>query len=406
MIATDINISTSKIKYGLERTYKFLKACNNPHFFFPSVQIIGTNGKGTVSIILSNILKGCGYKVGTFTSPHLVDINERISINNKTIDDREIHSFLDNYYNKFKNIEPSFFELMTVMAMWYFKEKKVDIAILETGLGGKLDSITACKNSILAFTSISMDHHSILGNSLIKIASEKAQAINNNNQKCISINQGSKINKILQKYAQKQDVGINFIDNEKNNFDLKYLIGDHQQINANLAFAVAMNILQKDNRKINISKVNQIINNTFWNGRFQIIQKKPTIIYDVAHNNESLSSFIECFNEFIKNKKYRRKYLIVAFENNKKIKTVLRSYEKYFDYIICSETNIRTSMPSVAIKSIFSDNNNISNNNNLYESITSAIASSNEGDIVAIIGSHFIAPTLQKIFENCFARKE
>ena len=405
MIANDINIPSAKIKYGLDRTYQFLELCNNPQKNFASIQIIGTNGKGTVAIMLSNILKDYGYKVGTFTSPHLVDINERISINNKHIEDREIYYFLNNYYNKASSIEPSFFELMTVMAMWYFSREKVDIAILETGLGGRLDSITACENSVLVFTSISMDHHNILGTSLKKIVSEKARAIINNSQECISFNQGKKINEILQKHAQKHNLDINFIDIQANMFDLKYLQGNHQELNAHLAKETAVKIFKRDNVNININKIINSVNNTSWYGRFQIIQNQPTVIYDVAHNNESLLSFINCFSSFVNKKKCNKKYLIIAFENNKKIKTVLRKYEKYFDYIICSEANVRASMSCKSMRAIFSENKNISYNNNLYYSIVNSVSKLESNDIIAIIGSHFIAPTIQKIFENCFAQK-
>ena len=168
MFAKDISIPSAKIKYGLSRTIDFLSICKNPENNFFSIQILGTNGKGTVAAIVSQILIDAGYKVGTYSSPHLVHINERIRINNENILDSEIKFFLDNFYNKAKSIRPSFFELMTVMAMWYFSKEKVDFAVLETGLGGRLDSVPACKNSILGFTSISMDHHEILGNTAHK----------------------------------------------------------------------------------------------------------------------------------------------------------------------------------------------------------------------------------------------
>ena len=405
MIANDINIPSAKIKYGLDRTYQFLELCDNPQKKISSIQIIGTNGKGTVAAMLSNILKDYGYKVGTFTSPHLVHINERITINNHHISDEKICHFLDNYYNKANSIEPSFFELMTVMAMWYFSREKVDIAILETGLGGRLDSITACENSILVFTSISMDHHNILGSSLKKIISEKARAIINTSQECISFNQGKKINEILKKHAQKYNINIDFIDIQDNMFDLKCLQGNHQVLNAHLAKAAAVKVFRRDNINININKIINSINNTSWYGRFQIIQNQPTIIYDVAHNNASLLSFINCFSNFVNEKIYNKKYLIIAFEDNKKIKTVLRKYEKYFDYIICSETNVRNSMSCEKMRSIFSENKNISYNNNLYNSIVNSVYKLESKDIMAIIGSHFMAPDIQKIFENCFAQK-
>ena len=167
-----LSIDTKKIKYGLLRTKQLLEACNNPQKKIKSIQIIGTNGKGTIAAMLNNVLINNGYKTGLFTSPHLVSFNERISINYKKIPESFINSFIKKYKKSIEFIKPSFFEIMTVMGIYYFQQKRVDFAILETGLGGRLDSVTAANAEVAIFTSISYDHTQILGKQLSDIAYE------------------------------------------------------------------------------------------------------------------------------------------------------------------------------------------------------------------------------------------
>ena len=402
MFAKDISIPSAKIKYGLSRTIDFLSICKNPENNFFSIQILGTNGKGTVAAILSQILIDAGYKVGTYSSPHLVHINERIRINNKNILDSEIKFFLDNFYNKAKSICPSFFELMTVMAMWYFSKEKVDFAVLETGLGGRLDSVTACKNSILGFTSISMDHHEILGNTMQKIAKEKAMAINSSQQVCLSVNQELGIKRVLIRQAEKTSTKIKFVKKQEA-YQFKYLYGFHNQQNAELAKAIIAELNKTQKTNITNAAINKSVFNTKWEGRFQILQKHPTIIYDVAHNKSSLTCFINSFATFNKANNYEKKYIILAFEENKKIRTVLKKFEKHFNFIICSETNIRKSMKSEDIKKIFLKKAVIKKS--LDKAIMSTIKKANKKDCIVILGSHYIGPTLNNIFKNCFVHK-
>ena len=402
MFAKEISIPSAKIKYGLSRTIDFLSICKNPENNFFSIQILGTNGKGTVAAILSQILIDAGYKVGTYSSPHLVHINERIRINNKNILDSEIKFFVDNFYNKAKSISPSFFELMTVMGMWYFSKEKVDFAVLETGLGGRLDSVTACKNFILGFTSISMDHHEILGNTVQKIAKEKAMAINNSKQVCLSVNQDVGIKRVLIRQAEKISTNIKFVKKQAE-YQFKYLYGLHNQQNAELAKAIIVELNKIKNTNITNAEINKSVFKTKWNGRFQILQNHPTIIYDVAHNKSSLNCFISSFSVFSKANNYEKKSIIFAFEENKKIRTVLKTFEKHFNSIICSETNIRKSMKCEDIKNIFLKKAVIKKS--LNKAIISTIKKANKKDCIVILGSHYIAPTLNNIFKNCFVHK-
>ena len=396
------NIASKKIKFGLSRTIELLKACNNPEKDTLSIQVVGTNGKGSVSAFLAKPLVDKGYKVGLYTSPHLVDYKERIRINFNKISENSIKKFLKKYSVQIEQIKPSFFELMTAIAVWYFKHKKVDIAVLETGLGGRLDSVTACDNKYLLFTSISLDHQNILGSSINKIAKEKGGAIINSKQKCIGINQIKKIENVLIKEAKKVNNNIKFISDECNPFfgeKFKYLKGKHQHLNALLAYKALEELIQNKTIKINRADIIKSFKETQWPGRFQIIKKTPAVIYDVAHNKEGLNSFIETFKKL----EYKeRKILILAFEDKKQIKDTIRKFKNIFDCIVCTETNIRKSMPANQIFGFIESNKAI-----IIKDVDKAIKYAfnlyKEDVVISIVGSHFLAPYIDNYYENCFA---
>ena len=170
-------IETRGIKLGFERTRAMMKVCGNPHLMLPVIQVAGTNGEGSVCAILASILKSAGYKTGLFTSPHLVRVNERIRINGQPIPNIEIDSFIQLYKDDIERVEATFFETTTAIACWYFNKENVDIAIMETGLGGRLDSSSICNPLATVITPISLDHMEILGETLREITIEKAGAM-------------------------------------------------------------------------------------------------------------------------------------------------------------------------------------------------------------------------------------
>ena len=168
-----LSIETRGIKLGFQRTRRIMKACNSPHIGMPSIQVAGTNGKGSICAMLANIFKTAGYKTGLYTSPHLVNVNERIRINGIPISNREIDIFIQKYKTDIEKIGVTFFETITAMAFWYFKKARVDVAVLETGLGGRLDSVTICEPMATIITPISLDHLDILVDTLSHITFEK-----------------------------------------------------------------------------------------------------------------------------------------------------------------------------------------------------------------------------------------
>jgi len=396
-----LNIPTQKIKYGLSRTHKLLTVCGNPEKSVQTIQVVGTNGKGSVSALISNILMQSNNSIGLYTSPHLVSINERIRINFQSIQNSYIELFFKNYFEEIKKIKPSFFEIMTALALWYFKKKNVDYAVLETGLGGRLDSVTACNNDYIVFTPISIDHSEILGSNITKIAKEKFGSINKNTKQCISIIHSQLVNNILNAQAKKFNIKVNYLSTKtENNIRIKYLRGIHQYNNALLA-KHAISVFEK-HEKIDLKEKNILygIKTTFWPGRFQTINKKPKIIFDVCHNDQGIQTFKNTVKENYKEQ--QNKYLICGFEYNKKIEKAINSTAKLFTEIVCTEAGVRKSMSAKTIQKILEDKNNTTKKS-INDSLDYLYEKINHDDVIFIIGSHFFAPALSKRYKNCFA---
>lgn len=392
------NVSPTKIKLGLSRTRQLLKACGNPEKKLYTIQLVGTNGKGSTAAMLANIL-GEKYKVGLFTSPHLVDYKERIRINFKKIKNKEVKYFLEKYEKDIQTIQPSFFEIMTTMSVWYFYKNKVDVAILETGLGGRLDSVTCCDNQILGYTNIDFDHQHILGDSIKKIANEKAFAMTNSNQKIFSVPQQQSVKKLLENRAIRLNIKINITKQSPNKQKLK---GEHQLINAALAETIAKNLMCFKYNKITREDIKTGLQRTVWPGRFQIIKKKPTVIYDVAHNQAGIRCFIKTTKNYLKDKTYQTKILICGFEKSKKFGRSLIQLSKLFDNIICTETGTRQSMECEKLANYF-NNNQVSYNSNINQ-VFNLVIKQNKNTLVCIIGSHYFGPYISKFYNKSFAK--
>ena len=191
------------IKVGLEHTEQLLVKIGNPHLHLKFIHIAGTNGKGSTCALINNILKEHGMVVGLYTSPHLVRFNERIQVNGEQISDTDIALFMKKNVNNIKNIQTTFFETTKAMAFDYFYKKSVDIAIVETGLGGRLDSTNVISPEVCGITSISLDHMDILGDTIQDIAKEKAGIIKDNTP-IVTIEQSRSIMDILKKQAEQK----------------------------------------------------------------------------------------------------------------------------------------------------------------------------------------------------------
>ena len=376
------------IRLGLIRTQNLLKACGSPHKKTKIIQILGTNGKGSTSAILSNILKNNNCNIGLYTSPHLTSFTERIRVNGQSININHVASFLKQYKSAIEDIEASFFEVMTVMAIWYFNKSKVDYAIMETGLGGKHDSVTACNAEVFGITSISRDHQNILGNNLKDIAIEKVAAIKKN-ASVYYVNQKKHINKLITDRCIE-----NQCTHQKVKTDLNLnvsLNGDHQKENASLAISIARHIVPE------LKNINKSLISTKWFGRNQIIQKTPHIIFDVAHNEEGIKSFLKFIDNA--NYKFKQKYLLLSIQKTKNIKEVSIKLNRYFDHIVYTITEPEKSMNFEVIKLVMPNAIFIKNP---ISAINYLMSISDKEDLISVVGTHFFGETISKKFNISF----
>ena len=385
-----LSLETRGIKLGLSRTKKLLSACNNPEESLKSIQIIGTNGKGTTAASMSSILSQAGLNVGLYTSPHLVSLNERIQINNKCISNKYISQFIVKYKKHIINHSATFFETLTVLALDFFKKNNVDIAILETGLGGEYDSVTASKPSLQIFTSISKDHMHILGTDIQDIAITKARAIQNHIP-CISLPQEPVVQKILDDIAKQKETFIDYNLGELGDDYILPLMGEHQKQNILLAIKASQRIYPSINEDI----IRRGIKNISWPGRMQIINKHPLIIFDVAHNEQGLLAFCNTITALsIKGKKT----LVISLQKTKAIDGVTSKLISLFDSIICTQLNDRM-YNEIELMDIFTSCKNLESTKNPSKVIDDIMSHASNEDLIAIVGSHYWGEEIEKIFK-------
>ena len=310
----------------------------NPHDKFKSIHIAGTNGKGSTAHMLSSIFQEAGYKIGLYTSPHLKDFRERIKINGIPISKEKTINFILKNKIKFEKIEMSFFEYTVAMAFDYFAEENVDLAIIETGLGGRLDSTNIINPEISIITNIGYDHTNLLGNSLQEIAKEKAGIIKKNVPVIIGRTQ-LEIKEIFQSIAKEKNSHIYFCNKTTNKTtDLK---GEYQIENLNTVLkTISVLNLKIDDEIINMG-LNNVVKNTGLQGRWQTISKNPLTICDTGHNEDGIiNNVIQ-----LKKLKYNKLHFVFGTVSDKDLKKILKLLPKDASYYFCS-ANIERSLDS------------------------------------------------------------
>jgi len=302
-------------KPGLDNIKKLCDFFGNPQDKTKTIHIGGTNGKGSTSNMLASVLQESGYRTGLYNSPHLIDFTERIKIDGQNCDKEFVYQFIQKLKKLPSEIQPSFFEFTTIMAFEYFYQKKVDIAIIEVGLGGRLDSTNIIKPLVSAITNVQLDHQNLLGDTIEEITFEKAGIIKEN-VTIISGDENPIVRQIIQQKAN--EVKTNFVDASKFKTDLvSDLKGNYQKKNIRVVLAL-INELQDQGFEINDEKLNSgllnVHQNTNFIGRWFEFSKKPLTICDTGHNQAGLE---EVFNQL---KEYpQQKHIILGFVNDKKI---------------------------------------------------------------------------------------
>lgn len=337
-------IGKAAYKANLDNTYAIMEVLGNPQHRFKSVHVAGTNGKGSTSHLMASVYQEAGFKTGLYTSPHLKDFRERILINGEMISKEKVVEFIEKYAQDFETIQPSFFEMTVGMAFEHFAHEEVDIAILETGMGGRLDSTNIVIPELSVITNIGFDHTQFLGDTLEKIANEKAGIIKENIPVIIGETQES-IKEIFELKAQSLNAPIIFadqeyqIEKEDNEFTISGellrvhlqvpLYGDYQQKNILTAFA-ACRELGLDLERIMMG-FNQVLENTRLRGRWQILQEQPKVICDTAHNEDGMKWVMEQLSK----EKFDKLHILLGVVNDKYLDQILTYFPKEAIYYFC-----------------------------------------------------------------------
>jgi len=323
----------SAFKKDLTNTLALAKHLNNPHQKFKSVHIAGTNGKGSTSHMVASILQEAGYKVGLYTSPHLKDFRERIKVNGKPIRKNCIINFVKRNQTFLEQQKLSFFEMTVGMAFEYFAKKEVDIAIIEVGLGGRLDSTNIISPEVSVITNIGFDHTQMLGDTLPKIAFEKAGIIKRKVPVVISEKQ-DEVNAIFLKRAKEMNSSVFFAEDEVKKEYQTDLLGNYQQKNIKAAVQT-VTVLRNQGYKITEKQIKNgllhVVKNTGLMGRWQLLSKQPKVICDTAHNKEGLQYVLQQLSE----QEYESLHIVLGVVNDKDLNTILPLFPKEATYYFC-----------------------------------------------------------------------
>lgn len=384
------------IKKDLTNTLLFCKHLNQPQLEFKSIHIAGTNGKGSISNMLSSVLQERGYKVGLYTSPHLFDFRERIKINGKEIDEESVIQFVQNNLKQIDEIKPSFFEITVAMAFDYFRNEKVDYAVIETGLGGRLDSTNVILPVLSIISNIAYDHMDMLGDTLEKIAFEKAGIIKINIPVVIG-ESNQEYNHVFINKANNCHSKIVFADKNLNLNPEKYqcdLKGNYQLKNIKTVLQ-SIEVLNEINVEINeqsiINGLKNVRANTGFYGRWEIIQNKPLIIADTAHNEHGVNEVIKQ----IKSISYHQLHIVLGMLKDKDRSKILKLFPTDAKYYFCSP-NLPRAISSKELKEEAKHYHLIGES---YDSVKEALAkakeNAGENDLIYIGGSTFVVAEIK-----------
>ncbi len=404
-------IGAAAYKTDLHNTLALLKAINDPQRTFKTIHVAGTNGKGSVSHMLAAILQEAGYKTGLYTSPHLVDFRERIRINGEMIPKQTVVAFTERIKNSIDAIEPSFFELTVAMAFDHFAQESVDIAVIETGLGGRLDSTNVIQPELSVITNIGWDHMNLLGDTLEKIAFEKAGIIKSHTPVVIG-EWIPETRAVFEKRAQELEApitwaGSNFLVEsfdwtplyqtivlleKKSGQSTAYaldLLGHYQQKNV-LTVLESIRLLQQQGWKISEEAIHGALKKvkslTGLAGRWELLRTNPYLILDVAHNIHGLEALLQQ----LKTLPHRKLHLVLGMVNDKDIRSFLEKLPTSAVYYF-TQAAIPRALPGNQLREVAAM---IGLTGSCYLDVNAAIQAALEqahaDDLIVVTGSIFL----------------
>lgn len=380
----------SAYKKDLTNTILLLNHLNNPEKKLKCIHVAGTNGKGSTSHLLASVLQEAGYKVGLYTSPHLKDYRERIKINGKMISEEFVCSFINENKNFLEKNDLSFFEMTVGLAFSYFDENKTDINIIEVGMGGRLDSTNVITPEISVITNIGLDHTQFLGNTLEKIAFEKAGIIKENIPVVIGEYTPETKNVFIE-IAENQNSKIYFAGDDNNLKLIKSELNGNYQIKNERTVLKTLQVLN-ENKTINLTNktiengFNKVIQNTGLQGRWQKIHENPTVVCDTAHNKHGLEEVIKQ----ITSQKFSNLHIVLGVVNDKNLDEILPLFPKKCNYYFC-KPNIPRGLDANLLKETAKKFNLIGD---VYLSVSeaydNAIKNASKNDFIFVGGSTFV----------------
>ncbi len=401
------------VKFGLDNTIGFLKELGNPHLNLKCFHIAGSNGKGSTSSFIASILMECGHKTGLYTSPHFVRFNERIKINGAEIDDEYVVNFYNQNAGYIEEKNLTFFETTTCMAFKYFADSNVDYAVIETGLGGRLDSTNVIDPLASVITSISLEHTNILGHSIDQITSEKAEiiksggktfigklpeiAVNIIENKCKTVdNQLFILNDFIIERAEHIELYTEELDIDRLESPLP---GNYQRLNAALAILAVYETLDFADENIFVRAVKNVIKNTGIQGRFEYAHLNPYVILDSAHNPEGITNFLSEFEKH--NNKFNRRTLLFTALKDKNIREMIQPLKSAFNEIVITtieNERAETAEQIAKIASEYTGNYRVSASPEAE--VTNFFVQAKENDCLVILGSMYLVGRIKEHLEK------
>ena len=409
--------------YGLERTYKLLEHLGNPERDLKLIHIAGTNGKGSTTSMITEILMGEGYKVGMYTSPFIEEFEERIQINRNNIPKESLAILMDEIKVAVDKVieagynHPTEFEIITVLMLLYFKKENIDFGVIEVGLGGTLDSTNVIKPIIQVITSISFDHTNLLGNTLEKIAREKAGIIKKGIPTVIYPQQ-EEVLKVIKNKCFEMDSELYIANNENLKFKnivnldkpyqlLKYnneidillpLLGEHQIINLSVAMQAIEVLNNKNIIDISIANIVKSIKNVSWKGRLEVLSNNPYVVIDGAHNIQGIKTLSRNIKKYFK---YENLYLILGILADKDVEEMIKIITPMAKKVYSVTPNsIRGELAESLKDEVSKFNKNCKAFDKYEEAYLEALNDASEKDLTLASGSLYMIGDMRKIIRK------
>ena len=408
--------------YGLKRTFRLLELLGNPDKKLKLIHVAGTNGKGSTTAMITKVLRGMGYKVGMYTSPYIEEFEERIQINGENIPKEKFVSLLVEVKEAVEKVieegydHPTEFEILTALMFLYFYREKVDYGVVEVGLGGTLDSTNVLTPIVSVITSISYDHMNILGDTIEEIAKQKAGIIKDNvpvvvypaekNVQDVIVKKAEVMNSKI-RLVQKNSVKLLYINRDdiyqeiqvstmKNEYKVKLpLLGAHQMINLAVALNTIEVIFEGQNEKINVELVEKALEDVEWKGRLEVLNKKPLIVIDGAHNIDGIKSLSYNVKKYFK---YKRIILLLGILADKQVDEMIEEITPLAKHVYALTPHSDRAQLSEELKEkIVKYNKNVTSVEDYEEAAIKAINEADEDDLILISGSLYMIGDMRKI---------